>query len=289
MTRVSQRAKMQLGGVIPDRPLQIGRILIPDHWEMRLSGDDLLWNPWFEPTEARPGAGMLAAFVNLHNSPDEAILDFSKKWGTMSFCEHNLPHLHTSCFDALKMGTKCNPIKRRTLVAEPLAFWRRLSKIAEAVLNIGSELNQDRLGRVDDWQIASVEYLHGAPASDELYAEVQERGIKWARMNLAWLITVWIRIGGPSPTMQYSEEHAQWQMVLASDYGSTFGAIGMKLMMAISERDALAICSSCHNSYTPPRRPDPTRRNYCPNCGKQAAWKDAKRQQRERERDARGK
>jgi hypothetical protein len=49
-------------------------------------------------------------------------------------------------------------------------------------------------------------------------------------------------------------------------------------------KDGVAICSSCHGSYVPARRPDPTRRNYCPACRGSADARDASRAYRERKR-----
>jgi hypothetical protein len=52
----------------------------------------------------------------------------------------------------------------------------------------------------------------------------------------------------------------------------------------IPGKDGVAICLACQRSYIPDRRPDPTRRNYCPSCGRRAAVRDASRAYRERKR-----
>jgi predicted RNA-binding Zn-ribbon protein involved in translation (DUF1610 family) len=56
----------------------------------------------------------------------------------------------------------------------------------------------------------------------------------------------------------------------------------IELIIAIADKDGFAVCSSCHRAYIPQRRPDPTRRNYCPACGRLAAMRDASRDYRER-------
>src|SRR5581483_2104687 len=98
--------------------------------------------------KVRPGTGMLDAFARLCESPDKAILDFAKRWGTMHFCKDGLPYFHRLTNDLFPDGPEreCHPLKRGRLSVEPVVYWRRLSAVARAILNIAAELNQDRSG-----------------------------------------------------------------------------------------------------------------------------------------------
>jgi hypothetical protein len=163
--------------------------------------------------------------------------------------------------------------------ADPIKYWRRLSSVSFSILNIAAELNQDRLGEDDDWLIATVGYMHGgAPLG------YRPTDPSHGRYLIGTLVTDWMGIGGVTPVLCWSEERSQWEMVFGPVHGSPFGAIGLALMMAVSEKDGLAICSNCHKSYLPTRRPNPRRRNYCPTCGKLAAWRDATRAARAKRR-----
>jgi hypothetical protein len=276
--RKAQQIQWELGRVAPDRPLPAGELsFVPK--AIWLEDGNIVSDIWSGFRKARPGAGMLDTFVGLHDSSDEVILSFAKKWGTMFLCEHGLPYFHGSTHNVFGWG-ECQPVKDGKLYVESADHWRRLSAVAYAIMNIAAELNQDRRGNSDDWRIANIEYLHGADLSSDKMQNVGRE-----RECLSHLVTDWIQIGGIGPKLQWSVDRRQWEMTLASDHGTPFGALGLKLMMAISEKDGLAVCSSCHKSYIPLRRPDPTRRNYCPQCGSRAAWRDAARERRKRLRD----
>ena len=80
----------------------------------------------------------------------------------------------------------------------------------------------------------------------------------------------------------------QWQIDHDSEGRSNLLAVlTIQLMIMIADKDGYAICSHCHHSYIPSKRPASTKRNYCwrEEC-KRAAWRDSKRELREREGNA---
>ena len=110
------------------------------------------------------------------------ILSYARKWGVMNFCEHGLPYFHTDTFDVFGWRTEVGPMgecevsKRDGFVrAEPLCLWRKLSRVAAAILNLGAELNQGRFGAEEDWRIASIEYMHGAQPDDGAHREMESK------------------------------------------------------------------------------------------------------------------
>jgi hypothetical protein len=76
----------------------------------------------------------------------------------------------------------------------------------------------------------------------------------------------------------------QWQIDLDAAHGRSnlLAVLTIQLMIRIADKDGFAICSICHRSYVPKRRPTATKRNYCDDakCRRQV-WKHLKRQQRE--------
>ena len=288
MTRQQTQAWWASGGVAPDRPLQTGDLLFVPQ-KIWVEGGNLVSDLNFGfRKKPRPGAGMVDSFVRLHESPDAAIVQFARRWGTLNLCKHGLPFFHRITNDVFPDGPlsppnrECPVLKKSTSVwAEPLSVWRKLSAVAHAILSIGAELNQNRIGGGNDWAIANIEYLHGADPG----LTGKPSDLARARDRLGSLVEDWIGIGGIAPQFKWSVDRQQWEIALGSQYGTPFGAIGLALIMAVSEKDGLAICSACHKSYIPPRRPDPTRRNYCAQCGIRAAWRDAAREKRQRQRE----
>ena len=322
-SRPTRQIAWDLGSIVPDRPLQPIKWAVPKDIALEganivtgLSGNRLVSS----------GAGMLTAFVRLHESPDAAILRFARKWGMMGFCKHGLPFTHNWPY-ALFHGEnvwneECNALEQGCLYTDPIVYWRKFSALADAILNIASELNQDKPANKLNWQIANVAYLltgmrtalvkssfkippllsgrirlkrpfvlRDAPIcysadnrSQTSIAEVVEN----ERHSLSSLVTLWIRLANIGPTLVWNRDSQRWDLTFSSLLGpSLFGAIGLSLMMAISERGGLAICSCCHKSYVPIRQPNPHRRNYCPTCGIQAAWRDASADRRKRSREQR--
>jgi hypothetical protein len=220
---------------------------------------------------------------------DDGVLKFAAKWGVIAFCEHGLPYRHcqtNDCFcrpvEPFLGKSECEPMRIGNRWADPLVYWRRLSAIAAAILNIAADVNLGRPGKESDWRLADIEYMHGLEPSGTMYRTMGGRSTSVARRSLSSLITDWLRIGDIFPIFRWGRDRGQWEMVLGCPHEALFGYIGLSLMMAVSEKGGLAICSCCHNSYIPSRRPNPERRNYCPTCGKRAAWRDAARERRAR-------
>jgi hypothetical protein len=208
----------------------------------------------------------------------------------MFFCEHGMPCSHSYAQDIAldfydRMIPICEPLKTGLLNTDPIKYWRKWSAIASAILDLAAELNQNRIGGRNEWRIVSIYHMHGEKPNDALYRNVKKHGLEGARWGLNLHLTAWLRFGEVLPLMRWNENHNEWEITLGSRRDSLFGAIGLALMMAVAEKPGLAICSSCHKSYAPGRRPNPHRRNYCETCGKRAAWRDAASQRRKRLRE----
>lgn len=262
-----------LGGIVPDRAMQAGFCRVPS--DMELSEGAIHWN--LDGLQfVRPGVGLLAGFVELWDWGEPEIFDYAKKWGVLGICQHQLPASHNNYPFGAQYGANacCSlPSHRRGYVsADPIEDWRRLSKRVRAAQNLGGFLNQDKFGRPSDWKLLGPSY---APES-------QIRTLAEERVSLSRVLKDFLSIGQVRPSVNWDDEKGQWQIEFrAHSFPNLFGLIALNLLLSISGRD-LVICSSCGNSYRPERRPDPSRRNYCPTCGPHAAQRDASRDYRER-------
>jgi hypothetical protein len=290
MTLFTRKNAWELGDVVPDKPLQSGQWWVPGN--VFIEGEDIAWSAISNKT-ASTKAGMLDQFTRLHGAPPKDILAFAAKWGIMGFCKHGLPLFHADNWDVLNLraesqSRECALLstpatargggKPRRFFAEPINYWRRSSSAATAILNIGARLNQEQLGDLGDWRIASM-YMRGVDWSDDHYRKLGIlSGLGAQRSQLGTIVTDWIRVGGFAPTLQWSDDRGRWEMRLIAEGLSLFGAIGLALMMAVSQKGGLAFCSNCPNTYMPTRRPNPNRRNYCPECREKGIpWRDAAR------------
>jgi len=102
---------------------------------------------------------------------------------------------------------------------------------------------------------------------------------------LSDFVNEWLAMGDVRPHLEWVIRDAQIEFET-----STFGAIGVQLMQAVTRAHGLTLCSSCGRPYLRQGRKAPAgRRNYCPDCGAGAALRDAQRAHRERRRDQGGK
>jgi hypothetical protein len=89
------------------------------------------------------------------------------------------------------------------------------------------------------------------------------RVIATERAILCIAISDWLRWGDVRPILTSDREGEQ---SMDFNVGGLFGALARQVQLAVGKRDALAICSECRQTYTPTRRPNPHRRNYCEVC-----------------------
>ena len=226
----------------------------------------LIWNADARHRKVRPGSGLLHEFIKLHTRPKLDYLKFARKWGVLDTCWHGLPRKHylidavPHC-DSKQFSGSWN--------YDLICDWWLFSRGAQAILELVSNLNY---GKVDlDWWKA-------------LYPPVElPKSLTRAGLMLQMQLSRWLAIGGVSLRPQWKPETGQWVLSFTTTFTpSLFGAIAARIMLAIVEQPGLTICSSCKKFYSPSRRPNPNRRNYCQKCAPQAAWRDSKRQQRTR-------
>ncbi len=209
----------------------------------------------------------------------------------------------------------CRPIppERVNAYVTPLSLWRHWARAAGAALRIAARLEREQNGDPTDWLAlgpsgvaASCRELREEFRSSSLLREASgmsifdERSygdpltilvddgdpfdmlkifegqgsptaVDAERANLAFAISSWLGMATVTPSLNWVGTRPDLRL----DGGAVFGAIGIRLMLAVSRTDGFSMCMSCGNPYIPKRRPSNDRRNYCHRCGRRAAIRDA--------------
>jgi hypothetical protein len=267
--------ELELGGIVPDRPMQSGDSHVPR--EVTLEEGTIHWN-LYSIKPIRPGVGLLARFVELENASDEEIFQYARKWGVLGICKHGLPASHNNFPFGRQWGTDaCIPLPSRVrgyTYAEPTQYWRDLSRRIKAVQSLGAQINQNQKGDQSIWRQIQDTFIHDPPWQT----------LATARRTLTEELNGFLAIGQVRPRVEWHSKKKRWQIELAAQsVPNLFGLIAHNLLLSVTG-SGLVICSSCHKSFVPERRPDPGRRNYCSACGKRAAQRDAARDYRQRNR-----
>ncbi|HKS27868.1 MAG TPA: hypothetical protein VJS44_08620 [Pyrinomonadaceae bacterium] len=213
-----------------------------------------------------PEEGLIIEFANLAFVEAETILQFAQTWGVLGLCKHNLPATHNPpIFNPKAMDKSCKPTG-----SESIELWHKFARMSRAVLSLASHLHRNEKGKKQDWIVLSV-------SESSLPEEISgEKSLLVRYMN------VWVDIANVRPRIQWNPAYINISYPLSN---SLFGALTVELMRAVVRTHGPVICASCGNFYKPPtfgRRPRANQRNYCYECGKYAARRDASREYRKR-------
>jgi len=238
-----------------------------------------------------PKEAMLEEFVRLANSSPEKILGYAKRWGVLMRCPHELPFaLDTQGIEPSELCQRCwakcskwlwsDPTERGCYppmpVGEPIDLWRRYAREAKSILGLATNLHRGRVGSENDWGVLLKQY-----ASDHYLAKrIKEwpTSLTIQQGVLAEIIQRWANQGKVRILLEWNTYQAP-----EVTYGGGFlAALAIQIMLAVSQAHSFVICSACGTPFAPKRKPNPNRRRYCNQCGKQAAWRDAKREERQK-------
>jgi hypothetical protein len=234
--------------------------------------------------------GMLDDLLQAKDSPF-LIGKFCEKWGVLGLCKHGVPYRHD------KRCWQIKPFRKTTVrgfvrseFRESIQSIQQFANGLGSLLSIGSELSQGREGSLEDWQRAADSIMRWdrnveiSDLSDRSSVNLDTRKLYFEVFLNKLIDDCQLR-----PRL-FRDGHS-WRMEM--DSGNSWGQgnnlaglVVMELVITVAACDGFAICSSCKTPYMPHRRPDPTRRNYCPKCGRDAAVRDASRKYRQRRRDA---
>ena len=288
-----QKREMELSGIIGpggrlDRPIKPGMLRVPKRVE--LLNNQLHYND----TDYRlvpTSPVLLQSFIALKEADNNSILRFAKRWGVLRICRHGLPdsHLPYGQMNDQVMGHAfkfCSPqdtdLVEGCWYCERISEWRTWAAEIEAVLNIAANLNNGKVGSDQDWAQLSKWIEEGV--WDLLYEPLEPLESQF-RLFI-WVLRGWIEVANLHPSL--TRKDGKWSLSFFT--GGLFQGLTLRLILAVTTTDSLAVCSACGVSYFPERRPDSQRRNYCQLCRRSGVpIRDAQRASRERKRKERKK
>ena len=268
------------------------------------------------PLDTLSGAhkGMLDAFKPLANATDEEILEFAKHYGVLGLCEHRLPYSHAPAAIHNRSSLEPEPKGCLPLQVEKLANWRWYAQGFQAALNAAAQLENGKLPDEADWNILMNDSVMGW--KEEQVPKISRNtnlAIVIVSLRLDRVLNGLLRLGGVNLAVQRRDGgdwRAAWhcgpvipetrirvgggaslpavvESKLSAYRVNTFGHLAIQLVTHIARTDGLALCSACGQAFViQNRRRSPNRRAYCPGCGVTAARRDAKRDWRQKKRDA---
>ena len=236
--------------------------------------------------------GMLRELLEAKDSP-MLITRFCEKWGVLGVCKHGLPRIHTQrCWWRKPFRTSMVKGFTRNEYKESFQSIQQFANGIESLMRIGAEISQGREGIIEDWQTAQTwltRWQH-PDSEDEDLSNPKNFNLKTRRLYLEIYLNRLIDESQLRPRV-YWPDGISWRIEM--DSGMSMGHVNnlaalvvMELLMTVANCDGLANCAACNRPYIPERRPDSTRRNYCPSCGRKAAVRDASREYRQRRREA---
>ena len=255
-----------------DKPMVLEGLRVPrvELWE---SDRSIGWQHGTK--NVYPNSKLLLEFAGLAEAEAGAILNFAGRWGALELCyEHLQPASYCGC-----QVFSVKPEPETVWFLEPLSGWRHYAAIARSLLSVAHCLNQRTAIKEDDWQV--IGQLAGIGGSD-FFRRGDSRRDAWRRLEVA--LNVWLSLGGVRIVLHRASTN--WNVGLGGRpaIGNwLFGAIGVQLMLAITNTDGVAFCSGCGKFFLPSRRPNPKRRRYCEECKKRKMpGRDAARDYRAR-------
>lgn len=271
------------------------------------------WRPCFddlcECNDPPNMEGVLDAFLALEEGTAADVEAFVFRYGNLTGCIHLRAHLWTGCRE---------PLTQESSEAFSVVYWEApaayrgyarlfrnlLAASAEIQSEVESDLNlwtaivmaipgDERVSTLDRvWRMAvrdlrAEEIIavprdqFGLPIDPRVIAEaIVDDGIE--RHLLAQVMSYLMGEDTIGLLMQWPVIDGEFaEKPQAGLVTSTFGILSYQLAVAIQD-GAFAVCSNCHKTYAPSRKPQTGRANYCPAC--RDARKGAyKRRRREKE------
>ncbi len=312
LSMTAAQKEWELGGLQFGRSDGYGFLTVPAKVNLNNTKDRLVWvfnSPPDYAGTVLATAEVLNTFLQLGSATPEAILDFARSWGLLRLCKHGLPATHShSPYGSVYFGEDsayvlerypyCRPLGTSALDDnqgyEPISDWRQISRMAKALIDIVAKLNQDELGREDDWNV-----LYERSTMNRIGQNIVQQ-----RLDCVSVVNTWLRVADLKPQLVYDWnpfDH-EWKSMKVADTprlregthirfetdhfrGSSLFAHLACQLMTIALGHGVAVCSACGKMYGPrKRKPKHGQNNYCGKCGVKAARRDASSRYRARRR-----
>jgi DNA-directed RNA polymerase subunit RPC12/RpoP len=251
------------------------------------------WRPQHEDfKEGQSLHGCVWRFIDLYDAPDTAILVFARRYGVLGVCEHGQPGVHSRCFPHIwEVRPGEEPGQSIRWSADPLATWRRYSRMLAGLAGVGLALYWGESPPLGDWaNVYGIVDAHGT------VAEVASKASPlWQKRTLAQIMTrIMTEDAGIYPCLDWpsSEQGTPARLLLGlagprqpghgphsidppGPAGTLFSTVVAQLAAALTHPDRIYVCSQCGSRFEPElqeRTPRRDRRVLCgPDCRAKAA------------------
>lgn len=263
---------------LPDEEIGVGRA-DPDSWlaypeGMALKSGQIVVASTTHPVLVTRSDGTLSEFLALEAAPDEDLLAYARRWGSLESCGHGLRRGHGLVWvrDSLLGGgqVEARPTCPRA-VGDDVALWRYWVRQAVALSRVVSDVRRRRpstddalavLGESAPWVLALVGFDTSDPPArlQRLRAlpDPREASVRAAQGAL----NGWLELARTGPSVRWvSGRPTIW---LATD--CLLGALGLGLLDRAAGRTEVR-CAGCGNGHYP-ARPNGALRNgsFCARC-----------------------
>lgn len=261
--------------------------------ELRAEEDGDTYLQWgFDPAqqrEVRPTDKLLLRFVNLADGTDEQIADFAHTFGPLGLCErHAFPlveragsivvnpfwdqaewerseaaeedveYHHNPASPSVDYWDQCRAAEVQddagTHTKERTENWREYARLVRALIRLGMSINAGEDGDSEAWADLGIDkqtLLHSAAAT---FPSVLNHWIAAADLRLG------VALERDDPP------RSAWTLTPQLKTQTLFAGIVSEVMAAVAAPGRYAYCDQCGVLYAPSRKPNPSRRKFCPAC-----------------------
>ncbi len=299
VTSEGQLGRLVEGDIWPTWGDAVG---LRDHWLVR--PNTRLSQVIREPPPSRE---LLEGLVRLVGASEEEVRDHVRIAGPLGVCGHGLPGGHdwrpvpaglldTERWpldrDMVTLGAEPVPPTRARLIAiEPVEAWRYWAGQADAILRLAAAHRDGKAGTPAHWRTLTARGPWASGGDDTVREGIKGGAFKasgapdsaLARDLLADAVDTWLVLARVRPKVYWRGSAP----ILTLGGGLQLGVLGLQLLAATADQDALVRCAGCPRWTIPTRSPVANQRTFCPTCrSKRKPQKLASRDWRRRQKES---
>ena len=221
---------------------------------------------------------MYQQFLSIQKASDGDILKLARKWGVLGICEHGLPpgHLLQTTLPETAINDRCKLPQSNGLFSETFQSWRNFSRLLNAINWLAIDLRHDKAGQRERWETINEWWTvsSGMIAPSEKYS------------HLSSVINRLMELIDVRPQLLRRKDGWVMSLTVSPDLeGRLLPVLVLRTIQQLDSQLASAVCSACNKSYDLRYGQSFKRNHYCDECGTKAAWRDASRKYRKRQRE----
>jgi hypothetical protein len=204
-----------------------------------------VWQPVRYP-EAKVTPETFQRFLNLNSASDDEILAFAQEYGPITAFSREVD-IRARLAEEKRVGET---------VGETTDEWRRLARVAAAILQISKDHRDGKTAKPEHWAVLDADAGMGSrPMLDK------KRSREFEMVLVAAEVNRWVKLGGVAPLLNIVDN--EFKVVLEAF--KLRGGLAIQLLQQIGGTQ-LAACSGCHQFYFPVRAPRVGQDNFCKIC-----------------------